>query len=195
MANVDAAFGFRPVRDLSGAPWNGALDIYAIPASYGTALYMGDPVQVDGDGTTDGVPYVGIATTGSSNTVSAVIVGFEPLATSLETKYWAASTATARRIYCVTVTHQTVFEVQEDSEGGALTSGAVGLNAAWSNAGGSTVTGISTIELDSSVADTTNTRSLRILRLSPRVGNEIGTNAVWLVKFNFPQDAAILGID
>lgn len=194
MANVDAAFGFRAVQDISGAPYSGPLVTYEIGANYGTALYMGHPVVVNGSGSTEGYPQVNIATTGSSNTVSAVIHGFEPLPTSLETKYWAASTATARKIYCVQVTANSVFEVQEDSEGGALDKDAVGLNAAWSNAGGSTVTGISTIELDSSTADTTNTRSLRILRLSPRIGNSIGTNAVWLVKFNFPQDNAVLGI-
>lgn len=194
MANVDAAFGFRAVQNISGSPYNGALVTYEVAATYGTALYIGYPVIVTGGGNADGIPQVGVATTGSSNTVSAVIQGFEPLPTSLETKYWAASTATARKVYCVPVTAGQVFEIQEDSEGGALDKDSVGLNANWSNAGGSTVTGISTIELDSSTAATTNTLSLRILRLSPRVGNSVGDNAVWLVKFNFPQDSALLGI-
>jgi hypothetical protein len=194
MANVDQAFGFRAVQDIGGAPYNGPLVTYEVAATYGTALYIGYPVVVTGGGSVEGIPQIAVAVTGSSNTVSAVIEAFEPLPSSLETKYWAASTATRRKAYCVQVTANTVFEVQEDSEGGALDKDACGLNAAWSNAGGSTVTGIATIELDSSTADTTNTRSLRILRLSPRVGNSIGTNAVWLVKFNFPQDNAVLGI-
>lgn len=194
MANVDAAFGFRAVQNISGAPYNGALITYEIAASYGTALYMGAPVIVTGGGNADGIPQVALATTGSGNLASAVIHGFEPLATSLETKYWAASTATARKVYCVPITADQVFEIQEDSEGGSLDKDSVGLNANWSNAGGSTVTGISTIELDSSTAATTNTHSLRILRPSPRVGNSIGTNCVWLVKFLYPQDNAILGI-
>jgi len=194
MANVDAAFGFRAVRDLSGGPYNGPQTTYEIAASYGTAMYVGHPVLETGDCNAEGIPQVEIATTGSSNTATAVIEGFEPLPTSLDTKYFAASAASARKVYCVEITHNQVFEIQEDSEGGALTTASVGLNANWSNAGGSTVTGLSTIELDSSSAATTNSLSLRILRPSPRIGNAIGDNCVWLVKFNFPQSVDPDGI-
>ena len=44
MANVDARFGLSPIRHKSGAAYNGAVNPYYIPSSYGTALYIGDPV-------------------------------------------------------------------------------------------------------------------------------------------------------
>ena len=48
MANVDAAFGLKPVRHLNGSPWNGATIRCHAPAAYGgSALYVGDPVMLE----------------------------------------------------------------------------------------------------------------------------------------------------
>ena len=42
MANQDAAFGFRPVRHLSGGEIR--TNEYKIAANYGTSIFMGSPV-------------------------------------------------------------------------------------------------------------------------------------------------------
>jgi hypothetical protein len=44
MANSNAPTGLTPVRYASGAPYNGAANVYFVPASDSTALYIGDPV-------------------------------------------------------------------------------------------------------------------------------------------------------
>ena len=44
MANANRPSGFTPVQYLNGAPWNGQARLYSIAATYGTALYIGDPV-------------------------------------------------------------------------------------------------------------------------------------------------------
>ena len=53
MANSDTPFGFRPVKHLSGAPWNGKANVYYIPATDNTAVFNGDAVKSAGaaDGT------------------------------------------------------------------------------------------------------------------------------------------------
>ena len=44
MPNPNLAQGLTPVRYRSGAPYNGAANIYHVPATDGTALFLGDPV-------------------------------------------------------------------------------------------------------------------------------------------------------
>src|SRR5215469_11867831 len=49
MSSVSRINGFRPAKYLNGAPWNGASNVYFIPASNGTAVFTGDPVKLGGD--------------------------------------------------------------------------------------------------------------------------------------------------
>ena len=45
MANVETAFGLRPVRHLNGSPWNGQTIRCYLHESYAQAMYIGDPVE------------------------------------------------------------------------------------------------------------------------------------------------------
>ena len=62
MANSNTPMGLRPVRHRNGAPYNGAATRYFVPASDGTALFLGDPVVVAGSADADGVMTVTRAT-------------------------------------------------------------------------------------------------------------------------------------
>ncbi|MDZ4345066.1 MAG: hypothetical protein U1E51_21805, partial [Candidatus Binatia bacterium] len=73
MANDNRPSGFSPVSYLNGAPWNGQARMYSIAASYGTALYIGDPVISSGTADTNGVP--GIAIGAETGALRGVIVG------------------------------------------------------------------------------------------------------------------------
>ena len=76
MASVLA--GFRPVKHLTGAPYNGQSNIYATSASDGTALFVGDVVRLAADGNAQGIQYVTAATAGVAGTGAAalgVVVG------------------------------------------------------------------------------------------------------------------------
>lgn len=192
MANPDAAFGLRPVRHLDGSPWNGKVTQYLVPAADGSAVYVGDLVKKEGtvgSGAAglvvngqdcEGMPTV-IVAGATDTTLVGVVVGFLPLQTNLETLHRAAST---NRIALVVDAPDVVFEIQEDSDGGALAATAVGNNFDTVYTAGSTTTGRSAVELDSSDTSGTSTAQLRLLGLSKKPGNAIGTNAVWDVVIN-----------
>lgn len=156
MANLDSAFGLRPIRHRNGAPYNGAFNSYYVPSTYATALFIGDPVVKTGTSNTAEVsapgagkfgigtlPEINKATAGDGNPITGVIVGFAPISTNLNLNYNTASTA---RIVYVCDDPDVVFLIQAD---GAIAAADVGLNAVliYTNAG-STVSGLSGVELD-----------------------------------------------
>lgn len=199
MANVNAASGFQPYAYAWGAPWGGAVRTYYVPVGNGTALYLGDPVQIitnSSDG--NGVQTCEIATAGGGATCSGVFMGISnnagqttiPVLQS-ESVYLPASTAAY--IY-VADDPFLLFRAQEDGVGGAMVSGASGRNADMVAGSGSTVTGLSGWQIDSSTLATTNTLQLRIIQLLQQSDNAVGLAAKWLVKLNLPQMLAALGI-
>lgn len=181
MANVDRANGARPIRYLSGAPWNGKTRRYYVPSTDGTAIYVGDFVKSAGSADADGVPTVAQAAAG--NTLLGVVVGIEPNPTNLSAVYRAASTAAY--VY-VCDDPNVVYEIQEDSVGGAMTATNVGNNGDIVVGSGNTSNGVSGMQLDSSdvISTTTGSAQLRVLRLASRVDNAIGNYAKWEVVIN-----------
>lgn len=183
MANIDAPFGLRPIRHKSGAPYNGACTPYYVLSTYGTALFIGDPViKVAGGSNTAAVeapgagsfnigvlPSIEKATAGDGNRITGAIVGFAPLPSNLEYKHNPASTA---RVVYVADDPDLVFEIQAD---GAIAAASMGLNAVLIYThSGSTTTGLSGVELDTTsdvpAADASN--QLLILRASNRPDND-----------------------
>jgi len=182
MANVDSPFGLRPVRHKSGAPYNGAANPYYIPASYGTALFVGDPVvrtgtsntaavKVPGGGTfgVGTLPEINKATAGDANAVTGVIVAFMALPNDLTKQYNPAST---ERVALVADDPDLVFEIQAD---GAVPAASMGLNAVFIYThSGSTATGLSGVELDTTsdapAADASN--QMIIMRAVNREDND-----------------------
>jgi hypothetical protein len=178
MANGDTAFGLMPVRMMDGSPYNGCVDMFYIPASDGTAYFIGDPVKPSGSADAAGV--MGIALCAAGDPILGSVVGFTDKA-SMELGYRAASTAS----YALVAHGQDLlFEIQEDSDGGALAATDIGLNAAIVVAAGSTFTRRSGVELDTSTKNTTATLALRIRGLAQRPDNAIGANAKVLVSLN-----------
>ena len=180
MANSDAPFGLRPVSTLTGGDWKGKVETVAILAADSTATFVGDPVVLTGTATADGLyPSVAQATAGGN--IDYVIVGFEPdfANESFIPNYRLASTL--RLAQAVPVTDM-IFEIQEDSVGGSIAITAVGEFCDLIIGSGSTVTGVSGVELDSSNAGTGD--GVRLLGLARGADNELGTNAVWRVAVN-----------
>lgn len=182
MPNADAATGLRPVRYLSGAPYNGAANRYFVPASDSTAIYIGGLVRLTGGADADGIPVV-TGNVSSGQAVVGVVVGVLPV-TADSLIYRAASTA---RYVMVADDPNLLFEVQEDSDGGALAATATGATATLIGfTAGSTFTGLSTIEIDSSgLSETSDTDDdVRIIQAVQRADNEIGNFCRWLVRLN-----------
>lgn len=179
MANTDAPFGLRPVKHLDGSPYNGATTKYYVPSTDNTAIFIGDAVVLGSTADAYGNPTVTAYASGGGNIIG-VCVGVEP-ETADSTIYRAASTA---RFVYVADAPDLVCEIQEDSVGGAVAVGQVGNNFDIAVTAGSTTTGLSAMELDSSDASGTAAAQLRLIGLVQRPDNEVGTNAKWLVAIN-----------
>lgn len=183
MANVDTPFGLRPIGHPSGLS-KASVRAYHVPASYGTALFPGDPVVKTGTSNTAEVtaPGVGVmpigamadvnkAAAGDNNPITGVIVGVAADPDALGRRYIPASTG---GVVFVNDDPQTEYEIQADED---IVAADIGLNAAlvYTNAG-STATGQSGAELDSSTVATTATEQLRIIGVTPRTDNEAASN-------------------
>lgn len=189
MANFNAATGFTVKRQRNGSPWNGPLRTYYHPATDATPLFVGDPVIIAGSADADGIPTVTRATAGTAGRITGVVVGFRPTQ-PFQSNFGAASTA----FYVQVVDDpHALFEVQEDSVGGALAATSVGLNIDMIAGNGSTATGQSGFMIDSSTAATTATLQWRIVELERRADNEIGDYAKWLVAINLPTETGAAG--
>lgn len=184
MANVNVAFGFKPVREAGSGVHNGSLNMYYHPASDGTALYIGDPVIKSGSADTAGIAGVIRSTAGAA--ITGIVQGFVPDGVVDVAGYGAASTA-----YYVLVDDDPdhIFEIQEDGVGGAIAAADIGLNASYIAAAGNAYTKRSGAMLDTSTKATTAGLELKIVGLVPRVNNELSANAKVLVKINNHTEA------
>jgi hypothetical protein len=186
MANADTPFGLRPVRYLSGAPYNGAVNHYSTASGDGTAIFIGDPVTLSGTSQTiNGLVYADVDQAATGNIIAGVVVGVLP--TNREsTIYRAAST---QRILLVADDPNLVFEIQEVSGGTALAANDIGLNADFVVGTGNTANGMSGVELNNATEAATATLDLLITGFVNRADNEIGEHAKWLVRIGRHQFA------
>ena len=184
MANSDAPSGFKPIKHLNGNPWNGKVNVYYIPATDATATFVGDAVKSTGSATSDGL-YPTVAQAAAGDAIRGIVVGFsdQPYVSvntdNLNEKYRAASVA---RYAFVVDDPDVIFEVQEDSDGGSIAAASVGLSCDFVVGSGSTVTGKSGMEIDSSDVATA-AGQFKLLRVSNKVGNELGDYCKWEVLF------------
>jgi len=188
MANANRPSGFTPTQYLSGAPWNGQARTYSIAASYGVALYIGDPVISSGTADANGVP--GIALAAATGAIRGVIVGlgkYEGLManpSNLDITYRPASDPAVW--YAMVVDDPSViFELQEQSNGTPLAAAQVGLNQVpILAAGNGFVSGWQLASASGATPATTATLPLRLMGLVRETDNAFGAYAKWLVKIN-----------
>ncbi len=186
MANTDAPAGFQPVDNLSGGGWTGRTRKVAFASGDSTAAFIGSLVKYSGASINNGeIPVVTLASPADTKIVGA-IVGFEPQRGGDWTTYHRL--ASTEVIAYIPADPKTLYQVQEDSDGGNIaTSTAIGQNCDFTAESGSTVTGFSTMELDSSTAANTAALPLRLHSVVERVDNDgvsTDTNATWIVSIN-----------
>ena len=146
MANVDGAFGFRPVRSLVGGQIR--TEEYKIAANYNTAIYTGQTVEAVAAG--------GIEAAAAGDTQQSGIFGgvsYTDPTTSKPTwsAYYPASTNASDLKASVYADPYIVFEVQHDATGTAAMNNS---DFDFVGTGGSTTSGQSTQELDTSESGT-----------------------------------------
>ncbi len=146
MANVDGAFGFRPARSLVGGQIR--TEEYKIAANYNTAIYTGQTVEAVAAG--------GIEAAAAGDTQQSGIFGgvsYTDPTTSKPTwsAYYPASTNASDLKASVYADPYIVFEVQHDGTGTAAMNNS---DFDFVGTGGSTSSGQSTQELDTSESGT-----------------------------------------
>lgn len=203
MANVSKINGFRPVKHVNGSPYNGQANIYFVPSTDATALFVGDVVKLAANGNADGYPQVTAATAGTAGTGAAavgVVVGvvntkLDPVtgkmtagSIALDTpQYRPASTA---QYVLVADATDVIYEVEATNGGSSYSFAAtdIGQNANLYAGSGSTTTGNSGFSLDCGDMGTTATLPFKIVGTSQRVGNEsTGAATKVLVQLNNSQ--------
>jgi len=177
-------FGLTPIRYKSGAPYNGAANLYSVASGETNNIFIGDPVIISGTGDAAGVP--GVARAAAGDRMTGVVVGFAPKdnvaagsTTAINRGYRAASEAD---YLLVADDYNLLFAIEEDAVGGALATTDIGNNADLVAGTGSVYTKRSGYMLDSSTKVITSAQ-VRIVGFDQTIGNTIGgTGPVWLVS-------------
>ena len=179
MANVDKAFGLRPQGNLSAT---GAQKQYGylIADNQSGAIYQGDLVTLyDG--------YVVKFAPGTHTAALGVFNGCNYIDPSTGKPTWKNFYPGSVNITAGTIQADVIddpnqlFTIQVDE---SVSQADIGKNADVVGTGGSSTTGQSTMELDSSTIANTAALNLKIVGLFDVPGNSFGTNAVVVVKIN-----------
>lgn len=189
MANANRPCGFKPHSYLNGAPWNGQARIYAIPAAYDVALYIGDPVISGGSADAFGTPTVALAA--ATGAIRGVIVGLGTSPNMMgnardpDITYRPAAAQTADWYAMVVDDPNVLFEIQEKSNTVQLAAAQIGLNTVpILAAGNGFVSGWLLASVTDATPATTATLPLRLMGLIRRSENAFGAYAKHLVKIN-----------
>lgn len=198
MANISRT-GFKPVKHLSGAPYNGQANIYEVPAGEAIPVFVGDLVVLSNSAATSHYPAVEapVAAAAATGDYVGVVVGvlnskFDPVEGKMSTGSVSLDTpvyrpASTKQFVLVADSPDLIFEAQADE---AVPLASIGLNAGvvegtGAASLGSTSTGVSGMQIDGSSAAATATLPLQIVGSVNRVDNE--TNATgnkFLVRIN-----------
>ena len=147
MANQDAAFGFKPVRHLAGGLIR--TEEAKIAANYGTNIFTGQVVEAVTAGSIEAAAAGDVQSVG----VFAGVFFTDPSTSKPTFKaFYPASTNASDIVASVHMDPSIVYEAQHDGTGTAALNFASG---DFVGTGGSTLTGQSTQELDTSDFDTT----------------------------------------
>ena len=179
MANIDKAFGLRPLGNLSATGGQKQYG-YLIEDNQAGAIYQGDLVTIVGG-------YVVKFAPGTHSAALGVFNGCNYIDPSSGKPTWknyypGSVNITAGKIVADVIDDPNqLFLIQADED---IVQADIGKNADVIGTGGSTVTGVSTMELDSSTIADTAALNLKIVGLWDVPGNELGDFAVVVVKIN-----------
>ena len=179
MANIDKAFGLRPIGNLSAT---GAQKQYGyqIADNQAGTIFQGDLVVLTGGFISKFLPASHTAAVGVFNgcnyndptTGKPTFSNFYPGSVNITSGQISAD---------VLDDPNQLFLIQCDA---SIAATDIGKNADVIGTGGSTTNGISTMELNSATLANTAALNLKVVGLYNDVNNAFGTNAVVVVKIN-----------
>lgn len=201
MANLNSPSGLWPVRMADGSPYYPHVTLCYAPASYGTAIFLGDPVMTSGTANAaetlgwpiGRLPEVNVAADGDGDPIWGVCIGVVPV-TASSTIYREASTL---RLIEVDRRPNVVWRCQTDALGTALTVAEMGLHTSFKVGTGSTVTGRSGWTIDTSITPSVDVSQQILLENFSDLGpgkNEVGSAYSW-VDFIINNHALMQGAD
>ena len=179
MADVDKAFGLRPLGNLSATGGQKQYG-YEIEDSQAGAIYQGDLVTIVGGYVVKFAPGTHAAALGVFNGCNYV----DPSSGKPTWKnyYPGSVNITSGKIIPDVLDHPNqLFLIQADED---IVQADIGKNADVVGTGGSSTTGVSSMELDSSTIADTAALNLKIVGLWDVPGNALGDFAVVVVKIN-----------
>ena len=186
---VIAPNGLKPINRIDGMPYAGAFRQIPVAASFGTAIFFGDTVQIDSDG------YLIKSTTTNSGAIVGVCMGGQYVNSSGQTvqgQYIPASVSTSTNYAYAYVIDDpmALFKVAVVSSGTTMSSAGravVGTNLALVLNAGSTTTGDSAFAVTLTGAGTTATIPVRVIDVVPETATAADTYTELLVKINTHQ--------
>jgi hypothetical protein len=186
---VSAPYGLKPVNRIDGMPYAGAIRQIPVAASFGTAIFFGDTVQIDTDG------YLIKSTSTNAGTIVGVCVGGQYVNSSGQTvqgQYLPASISTSTNLAYAYVVDDpmALFKVAVVSSGTTMSSAGrtvVGTNVALVLNAGNTTTGDSAFAVTLTGAGTTATIPIRVIDVVPETATAADTYTELLVKINAHQ--------
>ena len=179
MANIDKAFGLRPLGNLSATGAQAQYG-YEIEDNQSGAIFQGDLVTIYDGYLVKFAPATHTAAVGVFNGCQYI----DPTTGKPTWKnyYPGSVNITAGKIIADVIDDPAqLFLIQADED---IVQADIGKNADVVGTGGSTTTGVSTMELDSSTVANTAALNLKIVGKYDVPGNALGTNAVVVVKIN-----------
>lgn len=180
MASVSRLNGFRPVKTITGAPYNGQANQYFVPASDATVIMVGDLVKLGGAGRdATGIATVTRAAAGDAILGVVVGIGFTgmgdsqnvPPVNDLNTPVFRR--ASTDRYVMVADDPNLILEAQLSSAAG-YTNADLGLNVNFRATAGNTTSGSSGFDVDIATKATTATLPLKLIGIPNRVDNVVG---------------------
>jgi len=193
---VSAPYGLKPVNRIDGMPYAGAIRQIPVAASFATAIFNGDTVQIDSTG------YLVLSTTTNSGAIVGVVLGGQYVNSSGQTvqgQYIPASISTSTNpAYAYVVDDpMALFKVAVVSSGTTMSSAGrtvVGTNLALVLNAGNTTTGDSAYAVTLTGAGTTATIPIRVIDVVPETATAADTYTELLVKINTHQYNNTTGI-
>jgi hypothetical protein len=181
MSSVSRINGFRPVKTVTGAPYNGQGNVYFVPAADSSVIMVGDAVKLLGDArAATGAPTVTRVSSATDIPVGIVVgilfsgvgdtINMPPVNDLNTPVYRRASTD---RYVLVSDDPNLIYEVQYagTSVSAATITTNVGQNGQFLINAGNTSSGVSGFQIDSSGLATTATLPLKIVGFPNRPDN------------------------
>lgn len=192
MANINSQFGFRPVKKV-GAGYNASgSNEYVIASNETNAIYQGDPVVLNANGS------ISVGSTAGAELIGIFNGCFYTDPTTQKPtykNYYPGAIVADDIVAYVFDDPSTLFEVKVDDTNGGQAQVGSNANIATYSAG-STKTGISAVSIDGSSFATSAAANFRVVGLStdPDNSDYTAANASIIVKINLHSLSDTTGV-